>query len=561
MIIQAISSLTMPLMPITNGLLTKMEVKLRLDKDNIMKHHPSFRVPLLAVSLTVSVLLSGCQSLPSSNTATKAAVPNVNPKAMVVQALKSQRKQSFSYHSNIEIAAPIASNRPLAVASSADTHCQTVHDNAYINLIKQAEATKTDLYDERFEARRSQIKANYVTCFEAYQAWLRQQDGELQAADKKYASLIKMFDNYPLKQSQSDLKKRQLLNEYGLKPLSINAQGNYQPLAGKMTLLASVQYHAKNHQSQVNQPIYIDLKSGQLYLWADHAAYITSQLFDDKLGTAWKNKWLRIDLADGSLPKGFGKALIQNHFAALDTMLDAMPATEFSYIAPTELGKLNFTLPSHQLSVMQSGAVIVRQQQSVNTQIQNYQTYLNTFYDKMSQQFPELVSDDSHGMTQQPSLSEASFDSKMLAKLMLSGIKAMASSEEITAKSGDIEERFYGFDNRKRLVWQQVHSFGGTQTSTVGDQADNLMAIDVFSQFLPLSRETNFVNLPKDSQVPTAANSIDVKEYSKELLSRYKEGGGATFGKIIFGTVSGRLAMFSDTTPSDSDSLEEAPLE
>ncbi len=524
-----------------------------------MTLQPNLRASLLLPF--AALMLSACQTMPETNgVKTAAQLPSANPKATVINALKAQRKQSFSYHSNIEIAAPMTSQQSLAVASSADTHCQTVHDNAYIGLLKQAEAANTDVYDARFEARRSQIKANYATCFEAYQAWLRQQGGELQVADKRYTQLIKMFDNYPLKQSQSDVKKRQLLNEYGFKPLSLNAQGNYQPLLGKVTLLASVQYHGKNHQSQLNQPIYIDLKSGQLYLWADNAAFMTSQLFDEKLGLKWKNKWLRIDLNDGSLPKGFGKALIQNHFTALDKMFAAMPASEFSYMAPTDLSKLNFTLPRHQLSVMQSGAMIVRQQQSPNTQIQNYQTYLTTFYELMSKQFPELISAETGSIESPSNLIATSFNSKKLMQLMLSAIKEMAATDNIITKSGDIEERFYGFDKQKRLIWQQAHSFGGTQTTEVPNQADNLMSIDVLSQFLPLNRESSFINLPKEYQTPTAATSIDLRDYSKQLLARYKEGGGATFGKLIFGAMSGQSPLFPSDAPADSDRLE-MPIE
>lgn len=519
-----------------------------------MKLQPQFCAPVLALSLATGTLIAGCQSMPSSPATQSTFAANDHPKALVTQALKSQRRQSFSYHSNMEIAAPTVKNQSFAVASSADTHCQTVHDNAYIALIKQSEAAKVDVYDERFEARREQIRANYETCFKAYQDWRNSLDSdEPKAADPKYAALTKMFDSYPVNQSKSDLKNRQLINAYGLKPLSINAQGNYQPRLGKITMLAGLQYRAKNHQSQINQPIYIDLKSGQLYLWADTAAYINSQLIDDKLGVAWKNKWLKIDLADGSLPKGFGRALIENHFSALDTMNAAMPAEEFSYIAPSELKNLQFTLPSHHLSVMSSASTIVRQQQSAATQSTAYKLYLTTFYDLMTTQFPDLVSDE--GLTEAASLTETPFDSKEIAQLMLRSIKDMATSEELSAKPEDIEARFYGFDNRKRLIWQQLHS--QEDLSSAGT-SDNPLSVDVLSQILPLSRETNFVNLPKDSQVPTAANSIDVKEYSKALLNRYKDGGGTAFGKLVFGAMTGQIDLYPEEA-TETEIYEESP--
>ena len=43
-----------------------------------------------------------------------------------------------------------------------------------------------------------------------------------------------------------------------------------------------------------------------------------SEYLDPDLGLAWQDKWLALTLDDGSLPKGFGRHLIETVFKAGD---------------------------------------------------------------------------------------------------------------------------------------------------------------------------------------------------------------------------------------------------
>ncbi|MFP3441507.1 hypothetical protein R0K18_27640, partial [Pantoea sp. SIMBA_133] len=90
---------------------------------------------------------------------------------------------------------------------------------------------------------------SYFECVDAYHAWDdHQYDSDVKVAPDYQA----LFDNYEDKQRPLDVKKAQLLDEYLLKPLSIDSQGIYQPMAGKATMLASAQYQARNHHSSIN---------------------------------------------------------------------------------------------------------------------------------------------------------------------------------------------------------------------------------------------------------------------------------------------------------------------
>ena len=104
----------------------------------------------------------------------------------------------------------------------------------------KAEVQNKDILAANYDTERTTLKDNYLECTDAYQAW----------ADSKYGSEVtvpasyqQLFDNYDDQVTAQDVKKAKLLDAYVLKPLSINAQGLYQPMAGKVTmrhLLASL---------------------------------------------------------------------------------------------------------------------------------------------------------------------------------------------------------------------------------------------------------------------------------------------------------------------------------
>ena len=503
--------------------------------------------------VTGALLLTGCQStsLDHSNATTAKQTP-VAAKTALATALQKQRRQSFSYHSNLEVSNEqqfsdidnkIDAKAPVA-SGYIDEYCEDTHDQAYAALITQAEAQNKDILVADYDAQRTVLKDTYLECTDAYEAWVESKyDSEITVQ----AFYQQLFDNYDDRSTAQDIKKAKLLDAYVLKPLSINAQGIYQPMAGKATMLASMQYQARNHQSSINQPIYLDLKNGNIYLWADNFAMFNSELLDDKLGTKWRNKWLKLAIDDGSLPKGFGSELIKSHFAALDATFDAAPISQFDYVAPNTLASLSPKLPAHQLPAMLASNQVIRRVQSAESYEQFYQDYMRIVYERMSQRYPELVKEsaaDEVGNTDADK-----FTSKALVQQMLAMIKSdmdsdvdsgsetieetMAEAKEKTAESAMLSnsetQELYGFDKRGQLKWQHMRSELPSETTS------NNMVIDVLQQYSAVSaKNMAFPNLPSDVQVPNASNSIDVREYGSELMQYYRDGNGTAMGKMMF---------------------------
>ena len=492
---------------------------------------------LTSVFLSGALLLTGCQTTNVNPSNTLAANPSPSTaKKTLASALQKQRRQSFRYHSNIEIShrqqRTAASGTQVVASDYVDAHCEETHDQAYADLIVQAEKQNKDIFATDYDKERDALKQSYLECVDAYYAWEEHQYDSDVTVPADYQAL---FDNYEDKPKTLDIKKAQLLDEYLLKPLSIDAQGVYQPLAGKATMLASAQYLARNHHSSINQPIYVDMKNGDIYLWADNIAMINSELLDDKLGTKWRNKWLKIAIDDGTLPKGFGREVIKAHFAALDLTYDGAPVSQFDYVASNTLAALSPKLPAHQLSAMLPSAQIIRRVQSFESYQEDYQHYIQTFYNRISQQYPELVKDAEPTPDFETLPSSKEMTSKAVVQKILAFIKTQmdedASAQNDAAKNTAVQE-LYGFDKRGQLKWQHIHR---QLDSTSKSDTDNSMMIDVLQQYSAInSKDLAFPNLPREVQTPNASNSIDLREYAPELLEYYRDGNGTAVGKMIF---------------------------
>ncbi|WP_372863391.1 hypothetical protein [Psychrobacter sp.] len=506
---------------------------LTLRLSSMMKNH----LVLTSTLLSGALLLTGCQStnLNQSNALIVKQSPSTAKKTLAT-ALQKQRRQSFSYHSNIEInnhqQLAAASGTQIVASDYVDAHCEETHDQAYAALIMQAETQNKDISAADYDVKRDALKQSYFECVDAYHAWDdHQYDSDVKVAPDYQA----LFDNYEDKPKSLDIKKAQLLDEYLLKPLSINAQGIYQPMAGKATMLASAQYQARNHHSSINQPVYIDIKNGDIYLWADNFAMFNSELLDDKLGTKWQNKWLKIAIDDGTLPKGFGSEVIKSHFAALDLTYEAAPVSQFNYVAPNTLASLSPKLPAHQLSAMLSTDQVIRRVQSFDSYQDDYQNYLQIFYKRISQKYPELVKEAEPMTAFETIQSSKELTSKAMVQTILAMINAQINDKDKTeskvAANATVEE-LYGFDKRGQLKWQHLHR----QLDNTGKTApDKSMTIDVLQQYSAVNgKDKAFPNLPNNVQSPNASNSIDMREYGPELLQYYRDGNGTAVGKMIF---------------------------
>ena len=517
---------------------------MKTDHQTIANHIPSAikrNTLLTSAFLTGALLLTGCQSTSLSSNANQsnAVTAKQTPaaaKTALATALQKQRRQSFSYHSNLEISNDqqlTAINVEEEVAADAvEEYCEETHDQAYAALITQAETQNKEILDADYDAQRTALKNTYLECTAAYQAW---QDNKENDSTLIVASPYQqLFDNYDDKPKALDVKKAALLDAYLLKPLSINAQGVYQPLAGKATMLASVQYHARNHHSSINQPIYIDFKNGDIYLWADNVAMLSSEFLDDKLGTKWRNKWLKIAMEDDTLPKGFGREVIKSHFAALDLTYEAAPVSQFDYVAPNTLASLSPKLPEHQLPAMQASAQVVRRVQSAESYDKFYQDYMRIFYNRLSQKYPELVKADASDATANTDADK--FTSKALVQQLLAMIKNSVDDEAWATASGTKVQELYGFDQRGQLQWQHLRTELPSKNASERSTSDKGLMMDVLQQYSAIkSTDKAFPNLPSDRQVPNASNSIDVREYGRDLMQYYRDGNGTAMGKMMSG--------------------------
>ncbi len=546
---------------------------------------------ILTVSalLASTLLISACQSTGvaqanhlSANTTPTAA------KTALATALQQQRRQSFAYHSNIEIVneqqfANI-DNLQLLASEDLDSYCKDTHDNGYAELLLKAETQNQDILATDYDAQRNRLKQAYLVCADAYQTWRdNHYDSEaysvemaaeevvgasatdtteeaasvampafdMDSADEVDTKAIspyyeKIFDEYDNRKTKLDVKKAQLLDAYLLKPLSINAQGVYQPLAGKFTMLGSVQYLARNHHSSINQPIYVDFKTGSLYLWADNFALLTSKFADDKLGTKWQNKWLKIALDDGTLPKGFGRAAIKSHIEAENSVYAKAAIEQFDVIAPNVLTALSPKLPEKQLAAMLNTTKIIRRARNSAEYKQDYQDYMGVFYQLITKQYPELIlkndSDTQEDADTDSNYEDRKMTSKWLVQQTLDKMKDFADdkvlkTQETTLPVSSLSlpvQELYGFNKQGQLQWQHSRHYLPNK-SAADARVETSTIMDVLNQYMPLSAQDKaFPNLASDIQVPNASNSIDLKEYSAELAEYYKQGNGTAVGQMLF---------------------------
>ena len=551
---------------------------------------------LVSMTLVASTLLiTACQStnlstnLGQSKNLQADNAPSVAKNALA-SALQQQRRQSFAYHSNIEVInehqfTAIDSTQRVA-SDDVDSYCEDNHDQAYAALLTKAEAQKKEITSIDYAPQREALKQSYLACSTAYEAWAEVHydstaysveeaaedviDAAVEVAmpassdiDSASAASVatispyyqKLFNEYDSKKSTLDIKKSQLLDAYLLKPLSMNAQGVYQPLAGKFTMLGSAQYLARNHHSSINQPIYIDFKTSSVYLWADNFALLTSKLADDKLGTKWQNKWLKIALDDGTLPKDFGRAMIKSHIQAEDSVYAKADVSQFDFINPSILTALAPKLPDKQLAPMLNTAKIIRRVQSSASDEQSYKDYMSTFYKLITQQYPELITHSASDTQDEIYAADSKITSKSMVKQVLVKMKDFADDKMLRTQEADLLEtsspaltanlpvqKLYGFDKGGHLQWQHSRHYLPTDASdqssgelSVETTKKSSLIVDALTQYMPIrAQDKAFPNLPSNSQIPTANNSIDLKEYSAELGEYYRQGNGTAMGKMLF---------------------------
>lgn len=296
--------------------------------------------------------------------------------------------------------------------------------------------------------------------------------------------------DYDTMHTALDLKKNELLQAYLLDSLDVRVVGNYRPLVGTLTLLPTAQYTIKNAKFMVNQPIIIDAHAQMIYLWADNLALANSMYLDDKLGTAWQNKWLKLPINDGTLPNAFAKDLLQTFVSAKSQVFDN---ADISFIGRDELNTLIDSKIRHKLSAV-SHIIQVKKQRSSDLSAL-------IFYDEMTQKYPQLIDDSSHD--------------KLTSLAIMQKLFAMLDKNNHIAKDTD-SYQFYGVTGNK-IVWQVSESTLPYDKNPANEPL-KIYQVTQFNDRLI----SDFDRLPSLHQKPNVQNTVNLFDYSNALTERLK---------------------------------------
>lgn len=508
----------------------------------MMKKTNPIKLLSLCTSMVVaSSFLSACQTTNgldanlAASSLDNSLAQSEQAKEALQQALHNQIRSNFRYNMDVEVSNSKkllsllkASPEQLENVNNKKDFCSETHDKAYAALLKKVDAADESVFDDKYAQDLEDIKQDFLICEEEYDSWY--DDYYYNGSDTEY------MPEYDDQHTAKDLKEAQLLNAYLLEPTDINITGTYQPLAGKITVLPAFDYQHRNILGRVNQPVYIDLKKGEIYFWAANFAGTNAKYIDDKLGAKWHNKWLKLGLNDGTLPENIGKDLIAAYLEAQKASYEQEPAEGFDYISNTDLLNKFDYLSDNQKSVMANSRKIVSRIHDSETMNKNYYVFAKTFYDSIIQKHPQLIINSD----QPESFKKMKFDSLTILKLFMKGMHHEVESYENPSatdvlndvESGDIidYEEYYGLSRRNKIAWSH-YSLNMSDTAE-----EDAVMVDALTQFDygPIGEQL-FSNLPSEVQTPTNENSIDLRVYYKALLEHYEQGGGTQIGKMGYG--------------------------
>lgn len=537
------------------------------------------------LSLTVaSLLLSACAT-------TSPLVVNTaktdNAKDTFGQAVNAQLRSSFSYETQVHVSTAIrrealANATPEQLTAVAlSEKCENAHDIAYVALLKKVKADKASVGDVRYDDERERIKSEFLACREARDEQLSYQpfdfknfyeqtkDLDDKEQDKTFVSAIEShlasqtLPEIDTSHTALDVKKSELLEHYLIRPSSISVVGSYQPLQGKFTALPMFDYTAKNLKMMINQPIYIDLNAGNIYLWADNFGLLNSELLDAKLGDQWHNKWLYVPINDGSLPPEFAQDLIKAYINAKKESFLALPNDGFTQVPANSVSNLPFitqNLPSDKLALINNTPTIIKN--TVNEEARAYSDYVfaDTLFQEMSAKYPILtlqmpdfyereiidgesvihvVNVETADTTDKSEPEELTWNSELLMRLLFAYLQRDINIYYSELQSGNKPDpkqngkyaptTHYGIHGGKISWIHQRHYMSDNKTPLpVGKShmsESEPVLVDVFTQIFQNSKHMGeFNRLPTAHQAPTAQNSVNLFTYQAKLRERFKTG-------------------------------------
>ncbi|MDO4441198.1 MAG: hypothetical protein Q4B81_03355 [Moraxella sp.] len=516
---------------------------------------------LTPLVLALGVLLTGCATTQHATSPQHIS----DPKQTLSDAVQSQLKSSFGYQTTVSVSVPKSDD----VATDATPSCEQEHDVAYIELLKSAK----DDY-ARIASDSITIKEAYLACvndkmsvnqykpfdFEKfYQENRSLESSELEQKfiDELHQHALSQNDALSMSTPQHDpqaAKKAKLLDEYLIKPAKITVKGNYQPLAGVITAIPEARYTAKNLNSAINQPIYIDLKSGVMYLWADNIGLFQGIVLDKELGDKWKDKWLAFSLNDGSLPPEFAKDFIKSYLKAKKESFLALDGTHMRQVdAQSVLDLPNFAknLDDNTQQIITNSQTIIQNTPDNKSLAYSRYVFADTLYNDLTTKYPQLadgeiyreydiIDGESHVNVSTPirQTAEPSDDadtpttpqinSQKFITLILNVLKSQV-NQYYHVKLPNQDEYtkeppvwHYGINNGKiswlhhRTRFQMVNQIKHLTANSSNDP----IYIDTLTLIEPRTKH-ELDRLPSHVRTPNAANSIDAFAYGNEFIKKF----------------------------------------
>ena len=546
----------------------------------------------------------------SQSQTTGAQTQHERAKAHLGDVVRHQLRRNFHHHSTLYLSNATRQDALKGVNTQAVEHtnsfdyCESQHDLDYQGLIKQARVRGLDVSADYFLTDKGRIKDAYFACIEErsryfpeaskqvssehLQEFLQEQDGTLQAhgddvssddtdqeENNRLKALYQSYLQYPKltessqqeselgiyladktqTYSQKDLDKARAIEHYLVMPTAIEITGNYRPLQGMVSLLPSITYRQKNLEIMLNQPIYLDIKNGILYLWADNLALVNSRMIDDKLGTAWQNKWLALPINDGSLPTGFYEDFIKSLLAAQRHTFDTADASDFDYVSSADFeGATAHILNTSARSKLPSTRHIIRQRiQSPSAQ---RRAMLKHWHTAMTTKYPLLTQANEPDDDQD---SAAAVKHNLNARSYMRHLFAYVAKYIERETTDSAQQTFYGV-NGTELVWRyqsvqlpmiitgMLDGFDSglapiqpwmpknaqEDTDSALPNHPVLMQDSAHIDRTPVLESglltvidtrplTNpFVRLPRHANTPNAQNSVQLIDYAKDLTDRLK---------------------------------------
>lgn len=545
--------------------------------------------------------ITGCASIAPLDTTP------VDAKQALSDAMHAQLRQSFGYHTQIHVSNAIreealaqASEEQKSASSDIMTACEDAHDAAYISLTKKLMAEQGVVADaiektEDFET----LKQTYQSCvnernaiidtaesFDAEAFFERTQDmavdaqfdllyEELQAhenqADAVRAASIATYQAaHDGQHTALDAKKAELLSAYLISPTQLSMTGNYQPLAGKISVLPEAHYQAKNLNFYVNQPLYIDLQQGIIYLWADNFAMVNSETIDKSLGDKWRNKWLAFHLNDGSLPKSFTRDLIAFIMDAKKQSFDSLNVSAFDLINSDQMlatPHLMTNLSEQAITAIKGTGSIIRVQPQAADRAYARYLFADTLYHSIVGRYSEFA-EPSFGNIERSIIegesvievvnaedADASFeavaeevkiDSKLFVRMLLNALNQVSQSYQADVQMGgavpqDGQQGFWHYGLKSGgISWIHQRQYLANPTLSKEHQKlrhEQPMIIDTFTTITRVHPEP-FARLPAAHRTPNADNSINISDYGQDLVKRIQSGDDK-YSKILLALFSG----------------------